>query len=498
MDIKERNIRILILEDEAQDVELMEKQLHKHGFTFQSVTVQSREDFIEQLHHFHPDLILADYTLPSFNGLEALEIVKMQKSEAPVIFVTGTLEVDRAVETVLKGAANFILKENIPSLPGAVYRALEAADDRKKRVNAENSLRKSEEHFYKLFHANPIPASVSRFQTGKVIDINEALLDAMGYQYNEIMNGSQSLQHLWRKLEDRKRIVQRLQEHHTVRGYEGSLVTKSGDLRTFLISAELLEINGEECILMMYFDDTDRQRTMRELQEQSQALMRSNTELERFAYITSHDLRAPVVNITELIDLYDQQDPAKESNQAVIEKLQKSAQQLNSTLNTLIEVVALKNQTPIQKSWYTWRSIFDNVLLSIGQQIRKSGAQMTVDFSKASNVLADRDYLHSILLNLITNAIKYKKENKAPNIKITSYKENEKTVLSVKDEGIGIDLDKYHHKVFGLYQQFSDKKQGKGLGLYIVKNQLERMGGNIQVASQVGVFTEFKCYFLNI
>ncbi|MEQ9438186.1 MAG: ATP-binding protein [Cyclobacteriaceae bacterium] len=498
MNVKERNIKILILEDTASDVELMEEQLGKHDFVFRSVVVETREDFVYQLNHFHPDLILADYTLPSFNGLEALDIVQTQKPEIPVIFVTGTLEVERAVETILKGAANFILKESLPSLPGAVYRALEAVGERRKRVEAENALRQSEEHFYRLFHANPIPASVSQLNTEKVIDINQALLDATGYQHNEIMGSSHTLHQLWHQPKDKERIVQRLQEQYTVRRQEVSLITKSGELRTFLVSAELLEINGEASVLMMYFDDTDRQRTIRELQEQSQALIRSNTELERFAYITSHDLRAPVVNISELIDLYDQDNLEKTENHAIIEKLHQSAHQLNNTLDQLIEVVALKNQTPIQKKWHTWRSVLDDVLLSIGQQISKTDTQITVDFSKAPKVLANRDYLQSILLNLLTNAIKYKKEDASPAIHFASHKEGGKTVLSVRDEGIGIDLDKYHNKIFGLYQQVSDKRKGKGLGLYIVKNQLERMGGSIQVKSQVNEYTEFTCYFLNV
>lgn len=495
MDKKKPNIKVLMLEDAASDVELMEDQLRKLDLDFQTAVVESRDDFVYQLNHFHPDIILADYTLPSFNGLEALDIVKIQKPDIPFIFVTGTLEVDRAIDTILKGAANFILKDNLPSLSGAVYRALEAAEDRRKRIEIENALRQSEEHFYKLFHANPIPASVSRLKSDEVIDINQALSEATGYQHNEIMNESAGLSPLWYNVDDKKRIIQRLKEHYTVRGIETSLITKAGDVRTFLVSAELLEINQEECVLIMYFDDTDRQRTMRELQEQSQALTRSNTELERFAYVTSHDLRAPVVNICELVDMYDLDNPAKEMNRELVQKLQKSTQQLYDTLNTLIEIVALKNQNPVQKSWLTWRSVFDDVLLSISQQIRKTSTQITVDFSRAPEVLADRDYLHSILLNLLTNAIRYKKENKAPVIRINSHKEGEKNVLVVRDEGIGIDLDKYHHKIFGLYQQFSDKKKGKGLGLYIVKNQMERMGGNITAKSRVGEFTEFKCTF---
>lgn len=497
MDIKDRNINILILEDSGNDIELMEEELRKHHFTFQSSAVESRKEFIYQINHFYPDVILADYTLPAFNGLEALKIVQDQKPLVPFIFVTGTLEVERAVETILQGADNFILKDNLPSLPGAVYRAIEAAENRLKRIEAEKALHQSKEHFYKLFHANPVPASVTQLATDQVVDVNQALLDTTGYQRNELEKDSQVYRDLWKESGDKQRILQRLRENHPVRGYEASLITKSGDTRTFLISAELIELAGKECVLAMYFDDTERQLTIREMQEQHEALTRSNTELEQFAYITSHDLRAPVVNICEIIDMYDTDNPAAELNQSLITKLEKSSQKLNNTLNTLIEVVALKDRTAIRTEEIPWRAALDDVLLSISQQVKNNDAQLSVDFSKAPKVLANRDYVHSILLNLLTNAIRYKKDNQSPIIQITTYREGDNTVLSVRDEGIGIDLEKHKEEVFRLYQQFSPQKKGKGLGLHIVKNQLERMGGNIQVNSELHEFTEFKCYFPN-
>lgn len=497
MDIKDQNINVLILEDSSNDIELMEEELRKHNFIFQSTAVESREDFVRQLNHFHPHVILADYTLPAFNGMEALEIAQTQKPLIPFIFITGTLEVERAVETILQGADNFILKDNLPSLPGAVYRAIEAADNRRKRIEAEHALRQSEEHFYKLFHANPVPASVSRLKDEEVIDVNAAFLEVTGYRHNELTDDPQTFQSLWQQDGAKHRMIQRLRENHTVRGYTASLITKTSDIRTFLISAELMKVNQEDHVLAMYFDDTDRQRAIREIQEQSEALARSNSELERFAYITSHDLRAPVVNIVELIELFDSQKSDPDLKQQIIDKLRMSAQQLNSTLDTLIEVVALKNQTATAKDWIVWREVLDDVQLSINQRMQKSDTQLMVDFSRAPRVLANRDYLQSIILNLLTNAIRYKKPNQPPVIRIASYLEDGKTVLSVLDEGIGIDLNRHRDKIFGLYQQFSSGKQGRGLGLYLVKNQLKRMDGHITVNSQLGEFTEFKCFFPN-
>jgi len=104
-------------------------------------------------------------------------------------------------------------------------------------------------------------------------------------------------------------------------------------------------------------------------------------------------------------------------------------------------------------------------------------------------------YLESILINLITNAVKYKDESRPPFISITAEKIGKYTILSVKDNGLGIDLDKHGKKLFGMYKTFHNHKDAKGIGLYIAKNQIEAMKGKIEVNSTIGKGTEFKIFF---
>jgi signal transduction histidine kinase len=117
------------------------------------------------------------------------------------------------------------------------------------------------------------------------------------------------------------------------------------------------------------------------------------------------------------------------------------------------------------------------------------------NFSKAPMVVTVRPYLDSILLNLISNSIKYRSSNRAPLIKISTHIQDEYTVLTISDNGLGINLDLYREKLFTLYSRFHYHVEGKGLGLYLIKTQVTALGGKIEVESEVDNGITFRIYF---
>lgn len=145
-----KHLRILILEDVPEDAELMERELHKGGeLTFSSKRVETKEDFIKELEEFSPDLILADYKLPSFDAMSALAIVKKQCPDIPFIIISGTLGEEMAVETLKSGATDYVLKDHLSKIVPAVYRALREARERTKRKQAEEELKRYTEKLEK-------------------------------------------------------------------------------------------------------------------------------------------------------------------------------------------------------------------------------------------------------------------------------------------------------------------------------------------------------------
>lgn len=140
----ERKLRILMLEDAPDDAALVERRLLEGGVVFSSKLIDTREAFIEELKDFAPDLILSDYSLPQFDGLSALEIAKTKCPDVPFIFVTGAMGEEWAIESLKRGATDYVLKDKLSRLIPAVKRALAEAEERTERKKAEEELKKRE------------------------------------------------------------------------------------------------------------------------------------------------------------------------------------------------------------------------------------------------------------------------------------------------------------------------------------------------------------------
>jgi len=150
-----RELRILILEDEAADVVMVNRELRKSGLDFRSKRVETREDFLAELQDHPPDLIFSDHGLPAFSGFTALALARQRCPDIPFIFVTGSEKEEMAVETFKKGATDFVLKARLSDLAPAVQRALQLVEERERRKEAEQALQKSEERFRHLVELCP-------------------------------------------------------------------------------------------------------------------------------------------------------------------------------------------------------------------------------------------------------------------------------------------------------------------------------------------------------
>ncbi|MEW6585557.1 MAG: HD domain-containing phosphohydrolase, partial [Nitrospirota bacterium] len=140
-------IKILMLEDSAADAELIEYELRKSGLSFIAERVATKDGFIRELEAFKPDLVLCDYTLPSFDGASALDVLREKYPDLPFIFVSGTIGEERAIDALKQGASDYVLKNNLRKLPFAVNRALSEAADRFEIRRTQETLRKNEEHY---------------------------------------------------------------------------------------------------------------------------------------------------------------------------------------------------------------------------------------------------------------------------------------------------------------------------------------------------------------
>lgn len=219
-----------------------------------------------------------------------------------------------------------------------------------------------------------------------------------------------------------------------------------------------------------------------------------NTQLNDFANITSHNLRSPASNITALISTIDK-DSSIEEYKTVFDMLKKVAQNLNDSVNQLIEVLYIKKNKSIEKEFLIFQEIYTKTIESLQGEILNSKAIIKSNFENGISIFYSKIYLESIFHNLISNAIKYKSDERIPEIIIFTEVKNNKLLLHVKDNGLGIDLARYGDKIFGLHQVFHKHPNANGIGLFMTKTQIESQNGKISVSSEVNVGTTFTVEF---
>lgn len=226
-------------------------------------------------------------------------------------------------------------------------------------------------------------------------------------------------------------------------------------------------------------------------------LTQNNKDLQQFSYITSHNLRAPLSNLTGLLNLIHDIPIENPELKEILDGFNKSTHLLNDTINDLVKVIIIKDNPSIQKEDLLLKDIFEDVFSQLDFLIGLHKPIIKFDFEQVSFLNTNKSYLESILLNLLTNSIKYKSETRKLKINITAKQLDNNVVLIFKDNGIGIDLERNKDKIFGLYQRFHDYPDSKGLGLYLVKSQVETMGGTISLESKVNIGTTFTLTFKN-
>jgi signal transduction histidine kinase len=211
--------------------------------------------------------------------------------------------------------------------------------------------------------------------------------------------------------------------------------------------------------------------------------------------MASHNLRTPIANLISLGSLIDETKIEDPTTRMLYEKYKQTTLKLNDNVNDLLEILVIKNNREVPKKEINIDLAFRQVVESIDTYVADSGAEISTDFSAGNTVYFNPGYLHSILLNLLTNAIKYRNPEKKLQITIRTERSKNWLLLHFSDNGLGLDLEKYGDRIFGLYQKFHDHPDSKGLGLHIVASQVKAMGGKIKVKSQVNLGTTFTIHF---
>lgn len=346
-------LRFLLVEDNPVDLELVQRELRRAEFDFIAVAVQTPEDFTREVRAHCPHIVLADYNLPQWRGMEALEILGREKLDVPLILVSGALGEVNAVECLKQGATDYVLKGTLARLPVAIRRALSERDVREERRHAQEAL------------------------------------------------------------------AQKVEE-----------------------------------------------------------LARSNHELEQFAYVASHDLQEPLRKVTSFCQLLQQryQDQLDDRGSQYIEFAVDGAKRMQGLINDLLAFSRV-GRTTEHFALVDLGTCVAAAVRSLGTAIEESRA--TVTANPLPVVTGDNGLLISVFQNLIGNAIKFR-SGAAPEVRIEAVRDDSSWLVSVTDNGIGIE-PRFAERVFVIFQRLHSRETyaGTGIGLALCRKIIEFHGGTI-------------------
>ncbi len=248
-------------------------------------------------------------------------------------------------------------------------------------------------------------------------------------------------------------------------------------------------------ITQQKMNELQLKRNIEHLELLADRIEKKRNILENFTYIVSHNLRSPVANLAALLSLLKEETDASVRD-LYIQKIDLAFENLSATVADLTNAVRIRQNTEIPKEEISFDDILSRHLINLEMQITQASATITYDFSACPTIEYPKVYLESIVLNLLTNALKYRSPKRVPKIEFRSYIDKEGIItLTCEDNGLGINMEKYGAKLFGLNKTFHGNPDAKGAGLFITKNQIETMGGSIRAESEVDKGTKFIVYF---
>ncbi len=377
---------------------------------------------------------------------------------------------------------------------GDVVRMLGVMEDVTEQEQIADELRESELRYRTLQEASF--GGIGIHDNGIILECNQGLSDITGYSRDELigMNGLLLCAPEYHELIREKIKLQDSQP------YDAEGIRKDGSRYFLEIHGKSIPYQGKLVRVTEFRDITARKLTEQKITEQNARLMaiaddlkNKNEQLEEFTQIVSHNLRSPITNSLTLLDFYD--STLDEAERATfIRMLRDSISKMFSNLTELNEVLKIKQNKNIERQRLRFDTQLTEVTKMLNAKIVESGAEIKADFEVAE-ITYPGIYLESILLNLISNAIKYRHPERKPMIHLVTRRKGKNVLLEVIDNGLGINLQRYGHQVFKLRKTFHDHPDSRGIGLFLVKNQLETLGGSIALSSEEGKGSVFTITF---
>jgi len=490
--------RFLYVEDNPTEFEMVKALLESENILESITWVENKKDFLREIKSNKYDLILTDFSLASFHGLEVLQLSGNQRSSIPVIFITGSLPDEIAAEVIKKGAYDYVLLQNIYRLVPAIRTTMVRKRMEDDRDHALARLKESEENYRILAESSPYGIIVHN--KGKLVYYNKQAL--------KIIRADETLDYSGRDIFDfiHPEYIEIVRER-TVNLYKGKsypdffqeiYVNQKGELIQVEVASTSIIYNGEPSAQVIFTDISERKKMEKELILAKEKAEESDKLKTSFLENMSHEIRTPLNGIIGFSTLLKYKILDEQERIKYLEIIEQSGKHLLNIINDLIEISRIESgHVDIRKELFNLNTLLDELYLFFRKTLQMKTATVQLILQKSvpdSNacIITDSSRLKQILINLLNNALKFTSSGT-----ITFGYERKDTKLiqfHVEDTGIGIP-DNAKEFIFERFRQADDAKTrkygGAGLGLTISKGLVEILGGKISVESEYGKGTRF-------
>lgn len=397
---------------------------------------------------------------------------------------------------------------------GAPY-VIGFAQDISERVKMEDELKHSVDMFSNAFNLSGIGMALVSTE-GDLMQVNNALCDILGYKRSELVGlNFRNITHPEDLSADHRLLQQMLDRTVETYTHEKRYIAKSGRVIWASLTVSLVwdKKDKPKFFISQVVDITARKQLTKQLHEKNaelektqQSLINKIAQLEELSYMIAHNLRGPAGNINMLVGILGARQGRSDVNEEArimsevmstedaVNMIYDASRSLYGSLDSLLSIAEIRMNRSIPFAHCRFDEIVKIVIQQLKAEILEGGVQIDTQFD-IEEIFYPRPYLESILYNLISNSVKYNRPGVQAEVMITTSRYADKVKLSVKDNGLGIDMTLHGDKVFQLKQTFHSGKNAKGIGLYLVKTQVESLGGSISVQSAINEGSEFVVLF---
>lgn len=485
------DIKILSIEDSELDAELIQCELHQEGLNTSFHRVETEDEMRAALDSQEWDLILCDYSMPRFDPLSAIGLLKSKGLDIPFIVISGTIGEENAIRLMKEGCSDCVMKYNMKRLPSIIRRELDDARVRRDNLSMKARL---EKYIILSKHTSDIMLFVAA--DGSILEANDAAVRAYGYTDEEMLR----LKIFDLRKDDPPSLIREQMAQALIKGirFETTDYRKNGTAFPVEVASRGTFISGTQVILNTVRNIEERRAMEKILIDSKEAAEAANKSKTQFLANMSHEIRTPMNGILGMTDL-TLMTALDDEQRSYLETVKTSSHSLLKVLNDILDYAKVESgKTELNPQPFSIRRTLDSVI----ELYHISAVQKNILlFSKVEPdvpdlVLGDEVHIRQILLNVVGNAVKFTNRG---SVSITlSCRMDESAqiqlVFSVKDTGIGISESDQQHIFQSFYQvesSFVRNYGGTGLGLAIAKNLVTLMGGEFQLQSQIDQGSEF-------